>query len=109
MTLGRRLKRWTKAAIAPVAFLAITTYFAWSATQGNHGLVAFTQRNALLEQARKDNADAVADHDTWERRVFGLQGNHLDLDALDERARAMLNLADPRDVVVSYSQNDKLF
>ncbi len=47
--------------------------------------------------------------DAWERRVAGLRGNHVDPDSLDERARAMLNLADPADIVVQYAAKDKLF
>jgi cell division protein FtsB len=45
----------------------------------------------------------------WERRVAGLRNTRLDPDTLDERARAMLNLADPSDVVVMYPQGKKLF
>jgi hypothetical protein len=43
MPLGRELKHRAQAAIAPLVFLAITGYFGWSATQGNHGLVAYAR------------------------------------------------------------------
>ena len=45
----------------------------------------------------------------WERRVSGLRSNRVDGDTLDERSRAMLNLAEPTDVIVPYTQKDKLF
>ncbi len=109
MALGRDLNRRAKAAIAPLVFLAITGYFGWSATQGNHGLVAFAQRQELLTQADAEHAVALAERDSWERRVAGLRANHLDPDTLDERARAMLNLADPNDVIVPYTAKDRLF
>ena len=109
MALGRDLKRRANAAIAPLVFLAITGYFGWSATQGNHGLVAYAQRQDLLRQADAEHAAAQADRDNWERRVSGLRANHLDPDTLDERARAMLNLADPHDVIVPYTAKDRLF
>jgi cell division protein FtsB len=109
MAFGRALKRRAKAAIAPVIFLAITGYFGWSATQGDHGLVAYAQRQDLLKQANAELAQAQAERDHWERRVAGLRANHLDPDTLDERARAMLNLADPNDVIVPYSSKDRLF
>ena len=35
--------------------------------------------------------------------------SHLDKDALDQRARELLNLADPNEIVVQYGQQDKLF
>jgi cell division protein FtsB len=109
MSLGRDLKRRAKAAIAPLIFLAITGYFGWSATQGDHGLVAYAQRQDLLHEAEAEHAAAQAERDIWERRVAGLRANHLDADTLDERARAMLNLADPNDVIVPYSAKDRLF
>jgi cell division protein FtsB len=109
MAFGRELKHRAQGAIAPLIFLAITGYFGWSATQGNHGLVAYAQRQDLLRQVEADNATAQAEHDAWERRVAGLRANHLDPDTLDERARAMLNLANPNDVIVPYTAKDRLF
>jgi cell division protein FtsB len=109
MAVVRELKRRAKGAIAPLIFLAITGYFGWNATQGNHGLVAYAQREALLRQADAEHDAAQADRDNWERRVSGLRANHLDPDTLDERARAMLNLADPNDVIVPYTAKDRLF
>jgi cell division protein FtsB len=109
MAFGRELKRRVKAAIAPVVFLAITGYFGWSATQGNHGLVAYAQRQELLQQANAEHAAALAERDSWEQRVAGLRANRLDPDTLDERARAMLNLANPNDVIVPYTAKDRLF
>jgi cell division protein FtsB len=109
MAFGRALKRKAKAAIAPVIFLSLVGYFGWNATHGDHGLMAYSQREAMLKQAQADLIQAQADRDGWERRVAGLRSNHVDPDTLDERARAMLNLADPADVVVPYSPKDKLF
>jgi len=109
MAWGRELRHRAKAAIAPLVFLAITAYFGWSATQGHHGLVAHAQREALLRQAQADQDAAKAERDGWEQRVAGLRANHLDLDTLDERARAMLNLANPNDVIVPYVAKDRLF
>ena len=109
MAFGREAKRRLKAAVAPAIFLALVGYFSWNAVQGNRGLVAYAQRQDLLAQAQSDRARAQAERDGWERRVAGLRSNHLDADTLDERARAMLNLADPTDVVVPYSPQDRVF
>ena len=95
MQLGREMKRRLKATVAPLIFLSLVGYFSWNAVQGNHGLVAYAQREDLLAQAQADQAKAQAERDAWERRVAGLRARHIDADALDERARAMLNLADP--------------
>ena len=109
MAFGREVKRRAKAAVAPLVFLALVGYFGWNATQGNRGLVAYAQRQELLAQAKADQARVQAERDAWERRVAGLRANHLDADTLDERSRSMLNLADPADIIVPYSPQDRLF
>jgi cell division protein FtsB len=109
MALGRALRQSVRATVMPVIFLSITCYFGWNATQGKRGLVAHAQKEDQLHQALADQAVATAERDAWDRRVADLRSNRLDRDTLDERARAMLNLADPTDVVVPYTQKDKLF
>jgi cell division protein FtsB len=109
MSLGRELKRRGRIMIAPTIFLAITAYFGWNATQGDRGLVAYAQRQDLLRQVVADQNAAKAERDAWETRVSGLRARHLDPDTLDERARAMLNLADPNDVIVKLGAQEKLF
>lgn len=109
MSVGRELKRRARILVAPTIFLAITAYFCWNATQGDRGLVAYAQRRELLRQVVADQAVAKAERDTWEVRVSGLRARHLDPDTLDERARAMLNLAEPSEVIVKLGPQDKLF
>lgn len=109
MMVGRGLKRLARASAAPLLFCAITAYFGWNAMQGAHGLVAYAHRKVQLQQAEADLAAATADRDKWAIRVSGLRSSHLDLDTLDERARAMLNLARPNDIVVQYGPKDRLF
>ncbi len=109
MSLGRELKRRAKAAIAPVVFLSLAGYFGWSATQGDRGLKAYADRQQDYTVAQANLAAALAEQARWERRVAGLSLKHLDTDALDERARAMLNLADPSEVVIPYGPSQKLF
>ena len=109
MTGSTTLKRRLRGVIAPVVFLSLVGYFGWNATQGDHGLKAAAQRQDLLKLARADLTKAEGDRDAWERRVAGLRNNRLDPDTLDERARAMLNLADPADIVVPYGAKEKLF
>ena len=109
MTFGREVKQRSKAAIAPLIFLSLAGYFGWNAVQGNRGLVAYAQRQELLAQAQADQARAQAERDAWERRVAGLRSQHINADTLNERARAMLNLADPTDVIVPYATQERLF
>jgi cell division protein FtsB len=109
MSFGREVKKRAKAAVPPVVLLAVAGYFGWSATQGDHGLQAYARQQDQLRLAQAELTRVNADVDMWERRVAGLRNTRLDPDTLDERARAMLNLADPSDVVVMYGQGKKLF
>jgi cell division protein FtsB len=109
VSLGRELKRRARMMIAPAVFLTITGYFGWNATQGDRGLVAYAQRQDLLHEVIADQTAAKAERDGWETRVAGLRARHLDPDTLDERARSMLNLADPTEVIVKLGSQDKLF
>ncbi len=109
MSIGLEIKRRAGSALPPLVFLALTGYFGWNAAQGDHGLQAYAQREAMLQTAQAELAAADAMRETWERRVGGLRTTRLDPDTLDERARAMLNLADPADVVLPYGRGKKLF
>ena len=103
------LKRCLRACVSPSVFLALVGYFSWNATQGERGLQSYALRQEQLKSVQADLGRATQDKDTWERRVMGLRTQRLDPDTLDERARAMLNVADPADVVMPYGVNKRLF
>ncbi len=90
-------------------FLSLVGYFGWNATQGDRGLQAFALRQEQLAQVQGELSRAIAERELWERRVGGLRTQRLDPDTLDERARAMLNVADPADLVVPYGPGRRVF
>lgn len=109
MGFARSVKRRLKATVAPAIFLSLTAYFCWNAAQGDRGLRAAVQQREDLRNAIAEQARAEADLATWERRVASLRTTRLDPDALDERARAMLNVSDPADVIVPMTGRQRLF
>ena len=109
MNIGRRIKQAAKALAPPMLFLSLVGYFGWNATQGDRGLQSYALRQEQLKAVDADLHRVETERDLLERRVAGLRPQHLDPDTLDERARAMLNLADPTDVVVMYGSGKKLF
>ncbi len=109
MPFLRAVKRRIKEAVPPVIFLGLTAYFGWNATQGDLGLKSYTQHLALLDRANAARVAAGLEQQSWRQRVQGLRDAALDADTIDERARAMLNLAEPNEIVVPYGPNDKLF
>jgi cell division protein FtsB len=79
---------------------ALIGYFGMHAFSGNHGLraqqrieVELTQLDAELSQLRREREE-------WEHRVSLLKSDRIDPDMLDERARALLDYADPRDATL---------
>ena len=78
MSLSQELKRRSRMMAAPAIFLAITGYFGWNATQGDRGLVAYSQRQDLLRQVIADQTAAKVEREGWEVRVSGLRARHLD-------------------------------
>ena len=105
----RVIKHWLRSAIAPSLFLAVVAYFGWQATQGERGLQSFALRQEQLKAYQTELGRVTAERDRLERRVGGLKTQRLDPDTLDERARALLNVADPADVVVPYGPGKSLF
>jgi len=94
-------------AIAPAVFLGLVGYFGWNATQGERGSQAFAVRQEQLKMVQAELVRVSAERDMWDRRVTGLRTQRLDPDTLDERA--MLNVADPADIVVPYGAGKRLF
>ncbi len=109
MSWGRWIKHGIKAAIPPLVFLAVVGYFGWQATRGSRGLEAYAVRERQLVAAQDDLARVQTEQAGWERRVAALRMQHLDPDMLDERARAMLNVARPIDIVIPYGPGKRLF
>jgi cell division protein FtsB len=109
MSIGREIKRRVKAAIPPLAFAALTAYFAWAASHGDRGLQAYAHRQSQLLEAQADLTKSQTELEMWERRVSSLRTSRLDPDSLDEQARATLNLADPADIIVMYGPGKRLF
>ncbi len=108
MPFWRAVKRRIKEAVPPAIFLGLTAYFGWNATQGELGLKSYAQQLALLDRADAANAAAILEQKSWQQRVEGLRDAALDSDTIDERSRAMLNLAQSDEIVVPYG-SDKLF
>jgi cell division protein FtsB len=100
MSIAVMMKRRLRAALPPLIFLLLAGYFGWNATRGDRGLVAQQQDKLDLKAAQVQLASANQEVKLWEARIDGLGDRALDLDALDGQARSMLNLVDPRDLVV---------
>ena len=79
---------------------AFVGYFAANAFTGNHGLRAQIDLDAQMSAMQQELAEAKAEHALWERKVALLRSDRIDPDLLDERARALLGMADARDLML---------
>ena len=100
MVSRRKLRTFLSTLGLYVGCALVIGYFGINAYTGNHGLRAqqdLDQQSAALSaelgRLKLERAD-------WQRRVNLLQSNSIDPDMLDERARAMLNYLDPRDLTL---------
>ncbi len=109
MSFLREAKRQLRAAVLPCIFLGVAAYFVWNAVQGDRGTLMAVQRRDVLAVKQTELTQVDADRALWERRVGALRGARIERDMLDERARAMLNLASPDEIIVQYDPKDRLF
>jgi cell division protein FtsB len=58
-----------------------------------------------IAQLSGELAGLKAERGTWERRVSLLRADSIDPDMLDERARVLLNYADPRELTLRVKQH----
>jgi cell division protein FtsB len=75
-------------------------YFGINAYTGDHGLKAREGLEHDIANLAGELERVKAERAEWERRVALLKADSIDPDMLDERARTLLNWADPHDVTV---------
>jgi cell division protein FtsB len=100
MVTRRRLRSFLNAlALYAIAALLIG-YFGVNAYTGEHGLIAKRDLDQDVAQLTAELDAAKAERAVWQRRVTLLKSDNIDPDLLDERARLLLDDADPRDLVL---------
>ena len=100
MTLPRGLRRVAQALIGPALGIALTSYFAYNLVIGDRGLSAWWRLNQELQSEEANLVTLQEQRKALDRKVSNLSPEHLDLDLLDERVRATLNLVAPNEVVI---------
>jgi cell division protein FtsB len=99
--VSHRRRRTIVTALVLYAFAALYIgYFAMNAFTGRHGLRAQQDLDQQLASMQAELSDLKAEHALWERRVTLLRSDGIDPDMLDERARALIGLADSRDLIL---------
>ena len=100
MVTRRRLRSFLTALGLYIGAALLIGYFGVNAYTGNHGLRARHDLDQQIAQLSVELSALKAERATWERRVSLLKSESLDPDMLDERARALLDYVDPRDLTL---------
>jgi cell division protein FtsB len=90
-------------ALYTIAALVIG-YFGVNAYSGNRGLRAKQDLDQQIAELNAELDALKAERAVWERRVSLLKPESIDPDLLDERARVLLNSADPRELTLRLKQ-----
>jgi cell division protein FtsB len=96
------LERMTPYRLTAGLFLAVV-YLAAQALTGQLGLLSARARAVELADRQMQASNLDQERRELEVRVTHLGDDNLSRDLLEERARALLGYADPRDVVVTVS------
>jgi cell division protein FtsB len=95
-----RIKKFLRAMIWPTILIGLIAYSGVNAMRGSRGLRAQAADRVLYRQALALQSRIDAKRDFWQTRVDALRDNNIQADMLNERSRAVLNLANPDDLVV---------
>jgi len=102
MSMFRYIRRKLRPVIGPVVGASLIAYFAYHAIQGDHGIFARDNLKDEVAQAQATLGTLQTQRSEMEKRAALIDPKQVDLDMLDERARAMLNVAKPDEVVIFY-------
>ena len=98
MVTRRRLRTAINALALYTLAALVIGYFGVNAFTGNHGLRARQDLDQQIAALSTELKVLRTERANWERRVSLLQPESIDADMLDERARALLNYVDPREL-----------
>jgi cell division protein FtsB len=104
MTVTAELRKRLRHVIAPTIGACVFGYFVYHAVQGDRGIMAWLQVSQQLADNRATLAALTLEREEIQRRVALLSPSSLDPDMLDERARVMLNVAEPADRLVTIKE-----
>jgi len=86
--------------MAYIVLVGAIAVFAHAGLQGEHGLAAYREAETETERLRAEFEQLRRERVKLENKVLRLSERHLDLDLLDERARAVLGLVREDELIV---------
>ena len=100
MFLLHEIRKRARHIAGPILAISLFGYFAYHSVQGDRGLIAWIQLGQQVEIAQATLEKVSRDRSTLEHRARLLRPDNLDPDMLDERARQVLGLTHPDDLII---------
>jgi len=99
--MGRRTVRSSTAGfLIPLIGIAVIGYFVYHGLNGARGFWASQQLQVDVATLEAELAELRREREMLEQHVALLRPESLDPDMLEERARMLLNVAHPNDIVI---------
>lgn len=86
--------------IPTLILTVVIAYFGYHAMTGDQGVLNWLVVEAEIDAVEIELAQARAERQALETTAARLRSDSLDLDYVEERARDLLNVAHPRDIIV---------
>ena len=100
MVTRKRLRSVLTALGLYVMAALLIGYFGVNAFSGNRGLTAKQDIDQQMATLSGELGRLKLERAQWQRRVALLKADNLDADMLNERARALLDYADPHELIL---------
>ena len=100
MVSRKRLRSFLTAFCLYLVAAGLIGYFWFHAYNGQRGLRAKHEIEQQMAELAAELDRLKAERGQWDRRVALLRADRLDPDMLDERARTLLSIAHPNDLVL---------
>ncbi len=100
MRMRTTLQSRIRVVFMPLLLVALGGYFSFHMINGDRGLLAYHDLSLAIAEAKQIQKETHQKRVVLEHRVSLLRPESLDLDMVEERARVLLDLARPGDVVV---------
>ncbi|MDQ0468416.1 FtsB family cell division protein [Labrys wisconsinensis] len=105
MVVRTRIRAFFRQLVLLILAGASIAYFGFHAVNGDHGIMAQRQYDDQKRDLSAQLADLRAKRTALERRVALLKNDALDPDVLEDKARNLLGMVHPNDVVVLLPRN----
>ncbi|MEH6524887.1 MAG: septum formation initiator family protein [Sneathiella sp.] len=100
MSIGLEIRKRAKAGAGPILGILAVAYFSYHLIEGDRGLFAYLKLQHKIDKAEAVYLVSEGEKHALQKRVSLLRPENLDTDMLEERARDVLGLAHPDEIVI---------